>query len=221
MTERCVLQTSSPVHLKRFWTGQVPIGLLLVMASMAVGCSLTRDVTKTNRTATEQLLLTQAIERSLKNLSLPLPDGSTVALDTAGLTGEGDEAFAGKVLATHLNQQGFRVLSNAADATYRVQVIIQALGTEQGTSFVGMPQIQSMVIPFSLPEIALYKNIHQQGVVRWSLDVYEAKAGRHISSSPWYEAATFYSQRTVFLFFSSKSTDINLRGRQPLSEDLQ
>lgn len=182
--------------------------VLALACALAAGCSLSREVSKSPRTAVEQLLLTQAVDRSLRNLSLPIPDGHTVVLESAALTG--DQEFVQKVIADRLNRQGFRLPKNPGEATYRVRVTIEALGTEQGISFVGMPPVQSVLIPFALPELALYKNAHQKAVARMSVDLYDAASGRLISTSPWYEATTFYNQYTVLLFFSFERTDLIL-----------
>jgi hypothetical protein len=55
--------------------------LLVLLVS---GCAFTRTPTQTPRSATEQLLLSQAIERSLQDLSIPLMEGSSVIVETVG-----------------------------------------------------------------------------------------------------------------------------------------
>ncbi|MEO8327068.1 MAG: hypothetical protein ABI618_14525 [Nitrospirota bacterium] len=109
-------------------------------------------------TAIEQYLMTQAVDRSLNNENatpLPLQPGETITLDTTDLTVE-KRVFIG-ALGQWLGEQGFILTPEAKHANYRIQVLIQKLGTEQSQSFFGMPPVQSVLLPFALPEITLYK----------------------------------------------------------------
>jgi hypothetical protein len=181
----------------------VACGLL----AQVTACSLTRDVSKTARTGIEQLLLTQALERSLVTLSLPLPDGAPVKVDAASLTG-GDEDLVKKLIEDRLARLGYRLPEKPEDAIYRVRVVVQAFGTEQGTTFFGMPPVQSVLLPFSLPELALYKNVRQRAVVRLSLDVHRIQTGQYITTSPWYEGTTYNNEYTFLLIFSANRNDL-------------
>lgn len=92
-------------------------GILLLLA----GCSVTREVSKSPRTAVEQLLLSQAVERSLKDLTLPIPDGAAVVVEAATLTA--DHRFVEQVVADRLGKLGLRV-TKPEEAVYRVRVIV-------------------------------------------------------------------------------------------------
>ena len=59
------------------------VGLCLC-ASLTSGCIYSRHQTHTGRSATEQLLLTQSIERAVARLELPEVDGLDVAVDSKG-----------------------------------------------------------------------------------------------------------------------------------------
>ncbi len=60
------------------------IGVCCVLVLLMFGCAFTRTPSQTPRTATEQLLLSQAIERSLNELSIPLGEGSSLTIETVG-----------------------------------------------------------------------------------------------------------------------------------------
>ncbi len=47
---------------------------------------------------------------------------------------------------------------------YLARVSIESLGTMQGLVFFGMPPIQSLIIPFALPEIVLYKHVRPERI---------------------------------------------------------
>ena len=76
-------------------------------------------------------------------------------LNTSGLTT--DQTLLQQVLTGWLGQQGYLVQKDEKNATHRIDVIVGALGTELAGAFVGMPPIQSVLIPFALPELSLYK----------------------------------------------------------------
>ena len=72
-----------------------------------VGCSTTQRNTQSARTAVEQLLLSEAVKRSLPRESrsvLPVPHGANVAISTVGMTP--DQAVLQQVVAGWLGQQG-------------------------------------------------------------------------------------------------------------------
>lgn len=83
-------------------------GLLLLVTTQGCG-SLSRELSKTARTAIEQLLLTQAVERSLADLTIPLPPQETIAVDTLGLTP--DQEFLRLALAGRLSELGSEYIS--------------------------------------------------------------------------------------------------------------
>jgi hypothetical protein len=173
---------------------------------MLSGCALPREVTKSPRSAIEQLLLSQALERSLAEATLPVPDGATILVEPTALSA--DQYFAGRVVSNRLAKTGLRLDEGQGNAQYRVLMVIHAFGTEQDTTFFGIPEIQSVVIPFALPEIPFYKVVRQTALARWSLDVFEYKTGRFVTSSPWYQAGTSHTQYTV-LFFTVNVTDLS------------
>ena len=160
-------------------------------------------------TALEQFLITQAVELSLTSqdaTSVPLPEGSTVKLETVGLTAE--QRFLIGAVGRWLGEQGLHLTPEGQTATYRIQILIQSLGTEQSQSFFGMPPVQSVLIPFALPEISLYKAHYQTGYTRFRLDIFETTSGHFIRSTPWLQASTFYNEYTVLFFIDFHSTNL-------------
>jgi len=188
--------------------GVLWVGLLLLLS----GCMGVRDLEKPSRTAFTQLLLSQALERGLEPVSLPLPAGATILVEAVGLARDNtftpDQEYARQVVSVHLARQGFRLAMGGEEATYRIKVLLQTLGTEQAVQFFGLPPLQSIFLPFPIPEIALYKSVAEKGIVRFSLNVFERATGGMVSSSPWYEATRFYSQYVVLFLVSFHLTDL-------------
>ena len=218
--------------------------LAVIWASIVpllASCALPREITKTPRSAIEQLLLTQALNRSLLDLRLPvspaeplymkvsglqlgfmspllsLPSGSTASASTSTTTPPtegyfspaGDLAFISDAVASHLGVLGYRVLRREEDAAYLVRVVVQSFGTIQSTSFFGMPPIQSVLIPFSLPQLTIYQNLSQDGYVKYGVEVVERASGRLVYATPWHSHRTYHDQYTILFFFTFRMTDLD------------
>lgn len=190
-----------------------------------MGCALEQEMSRTARTAVEQVLLTQAVEQALENLSVRLPDGATVDVSATGLeegrsrvhmahTERGtidhsshDILYIRDTVAAELGRRGYRIATQHS-ASYLVRVMAESFGTIQGTIFVGMPPIQSVLIPFSLPELTFYKNQSQSGYARLHVDLYDNRTGEFLGSSPKLIGRTHYNQYTVLIFATWNRTDI-------------
>lgn len=207
-----------------------------IVPSLLFGCALTREPTRTPRTAIEQLLLSQAMTRSMKHLSMPVPSGQPVIVELAGFPQDRSILQArfftpqitttspveppvirheasdlpvvqGKIEA-RLGELGLSLRTRREEARYLVRVVVEALGTEQGVTFVGMPPVQSVLIPFSLPQITLFEVQRQRAYVRFTIDVYDARTGELIRSTAWYEGRAYYNQYVILLFLSFKDSDL-------------
>ena len=218
------------------------LALAVLWASMVpllASCTIPREITKTARSAIEQLLLAEALNRSLLDVTLPVSVDESLYMEVTGLqlgylsplvpltsvaaSGEtstiatstsayfspaNDLAFVKDVVAAHLGVLGYRVAKREEDASYRVRVVVQSFGTSQSTSFFGMPPIQSVLIPFSLPQLTVYQNLAQDGYVRYGVEVIERSTGRLFYSTPWHSHRTFHDQYTVLFFFTWRVTDL-------------
>ena len=179
--------------------------VLMLLAS----CSTMHSATQSQKAAIEQLLISEAVLRSLPqdaNDIIAIPQGARVAIDTSGVSA--DQIFLQKTLAGWLGQQGYAIQKNEDKADYRISVIVRSLGTELGNSFFGMPPVTSQLIPFSLPELALYKAQYQTGYAKFHMDIFELPAGTLVQSTPPFLAQTHFNNHTILLFFTINSTDL-------------
>ena len=168
------------------------------------GCSATQNTTTTARSTWEQLLLSQSLQRTLGSATIPLKPGETVNVEAIGLTGDKD--FARELVVGWLRQKGLQVQTEAPQ--YLIRVILHSFGTEQSQTFFGIPAIQSTIIPFSLPELSIYKDVKQRGYTRLNLEVSDKKSGALIASSPVYEGDIYFNQLTYLFIFGHSSTDV-------------
>lgn len=183
--------------------------LSILLIGLLSACSTTQKITNSARTATEQLLISEAITRSLPkqiDLPLPMPKGAIVKLDVTGLTPDKDMAKG--VVAGWLGFLGYTVQDGPENATYRVNLVIDSLGSEVGNTFFGIPPVQASLLPIALPELALFKADIQSGYARFHLDVFDMPSGRFIASSSPFIADTFYNAYTVLFLISFNKTDL-------------
>src|SRR4029079_5850810 len=109
---------------------------------------------------------------------VPLPsvsssgEASTITSSTSGyFSPAGDLAFVKDALAAHLGVLGYGFAKGKEGCSYLVRVVVQSFGTSQSISFFGMPPVQSVIIPFSLPQLTIYQNLAQDGYVRYGVQV--------------------------------------------------
>lgn len=195
--------TSSRVFaLTKTW--YLILGLVVLMSFGYSGCAGTKQTTNTGRSTWEQLLLSESLHRTLHSATIPLNPGESVSVEAVGLTD--DKGFAKELVVQWLREKGLNVGTEAPK--YLIRVILHAFGTEQSDAFVGIPEIQSTVIPFALPELAIYKAVKQRGYTRLRLEVSDKSTGSLIASSPIYEDDVYFNQYVLFFAFGYSSTDV-------------
>ena len=184
----------------------------LIILGVLVGCAPVKELPNPDQaTAIEQFLMSQAVQNSLHTKEatpIPLQPGESVTLETAGPSAE--HRYLIGAISQWLGEQGLLLQSEAKQAHYRIHILVESLGTEQSQSFFGIPAVQSVVIPFALPEISVYKAQYQTGFTRFRLDISENSTGKFIRSTPWFQATTYFNEYTLLFFISFYRT--NLRG---------
>ena len=180
------------------------LALLVLFSLMFTACTTSPKTTDTARSTMEQLLLAQALERTLVDARMPIDPAESVAVEAVGLTG--DAGYAKSIVEEWLRKKGLHVGGEAPN--YLVRVILQAFGTQNTETFVGIPPIQGGFIPLATPELAIYKNIHQKGYARLNLEVSDKKTGALVAVSPVFEDEVFYEDVVWLFLIGFKNTDI-------------
>ena len=165
----------------RVWT--FLIGMLLVFA---VGCGTTR-MTDTSRTATEQLLVSDAIDRAVSDLDFRALAGRTVYLDSTHLNSVTDHAYLVSSLRQHMLAAGCLLKNKREEADYIVEARAGAVGTDRNELMVGVPAVNLPTtvpgLPSNIPEMPLIKRTEQRAVAKVAVFAYNAKTGRPVWQS--------------------------------------
>jgi hypothetical protein len=169
--------------MPNLWSGQ--LRLLCALAVLCAGCGTTRR-TDTSRTATEQLLLADAIDRSVSRIDFGLLAGKKIYLDNTYLGAAVDKEYITSTLRQHMLACGCVLKDKKDDADFVVEVRAGAVGTDRHDLLFGTPSTSVSLGAFSpvpgappaqVPEIALAKRTDQIGVAKIAVFAYERATG--------------------------------------------
>lgn len=149
-----------------------------------MGCGTTR-ITDTSRTATEQLLISTAIDGAIDRIDFSPLSGKTAYLDLSYLHDTVDKQFVAGRIRERMIAQGCIVNEKKADATYVVEARAGAIGTDRDEKLIGipaagfnMPARWNKGKPSTLSSLALAKSTNQKGVAKIACFAYNRETGQ-------------------------------------------
>jgi hypothetical protein len=157
---------------------------VIAIIAPATGCGTTRW-SDSKRTATEQLLISDAVERAVMEIDMRPLAGQVVFLDTTML----DDVQDGKYLTSALRHQilasGCRLAADREAAAVVVEARAGAIGTDRNDLLLGIPATSVEVAGngTAIPEMAIFKRTDQRGVAEVNLFAYERASGRPVWQS--------------------------------------
>jgi hypothetical protein len=173
------------------------------------------------RTATEQLLISEAADRSADQLNLNIPPGSKVFVDSSNIDGT-DSKYAIATMRAHILELGADLVADRNSADVIVEIRSGALSIDQNTSLVGIPALP-IPIPLAgnitVPEIALFKKAQREGVAKFGGIAYGAKDGKLIGISEPQFGYAHEGQHVFMMFFSWETRDFNPEKKQLVPVD--
>lgn len=166
-------------NMTLFFMKKLVFTCLVVLILAQLGCSMTRD-TQPPRTATEQMLIGQAVVVAVEQHDFqPLADRQ-VHLDTQYLDRVDQGFLVGEVRAAILRAGG-RLSESASGAEVIFELRSPGIGIDQTHSLLGLPAIPIFLPGFGgmeTPEIAIYKREWQQGAAGVAFIAYEKATGK-------------------------------------------
>jgi hypothetical protein len=152
------------------------------------GCGTTRS-TDTNRTATEQLLVSDAIDKAVQSMSLQSLSGQTVFLDDSRLADVLDKNYLISSLRQNLLANGCELRDKREEADFIVEARAGAVGTDRSDLLFGLPSMNvpqiALVQPVAavIPEIPIAKRKDQRGIAKIAVFAYHRQTGAPVWQS--------------------------------------
>jgi hypothetical protein len=162
--------------------------MFLMAAAGAAGCGTTKW-SDSPRTATEQLLVSDAVDRAISEIDFSPLEECSVYLDTRFIATTLDQNYVTSTLRQHMLASGCVIKDKPEDADYVVEVRTGALGTNRNDVLLGVPATQLPnvgVLPTgvaAIPEIALSKRTSQQAVCKVAVFAYDRMSGEPVWQS--------------------------------------
>jgi hypothetical protein len=144
-------------------------------------------MTDSTRTATEQLLISSAVDRSVSQFDFTSLTGKKVYFDAQYLDGTVDKGYVVSSLRQHLLASGCLLQEDRKQATYVVEARSGGVGTDHSSLLVGVPQMNVPALvpgqPSQIPEIPLAKKNDQNGVAKIAVFAYNRQTGERVWQS--------------------------------------
>lgn len=174
----------------------MPLRALMAAGLVAIccaGCGTTR-MTDTARSATEMLLISQAIDQSINQLDFTVLAGKPVFFEEKVLDGVTDKGYLASSLRAKMLADGCLLVEDKAKSTYVVEARAGCVGTDKQSLLVGVPQMNLPTImpgqPPAIPEMPIVKSTDQQGVAKVLVFAYNRVTGQAVWQSGVQESVT-------------------------------
>ena len=167
--------------------------ILVSLVVSSLGCGTTR-MTDTQRTATEQLLISNAVDQAVEQIDFHPLAGKPVYFDAQYLDGTVDKGYLVSSLRQSMMAHGCLLQEDRTKATYVIEVRAGAVGTDRHSLLVGVPQMTVPTFvpgqPSQIPEIPLAKKTDEQGVAKIAVFAYNRVTGSRVWQSGMVEAGS-------------------------------
>jgi hypothetical protein len=191
-----VLPDVSSVSLGLSWRRELGhFVVALTIASCLSGCGTTR-ITGTSRTATEQLLMSGAIDRAIDDIDCTPLAGKSIFVGTDYYRPTADQQYLIDTVRQKLLASGCTLEAKEADAELVMNLRVGTIGTDSNRLIFGVPSVNvppalaalsssPMSIP-TIPEVPLVTKQAQRGVAKIGLFAYDRETG----SAYWQSGAS-------------------------------
>jgi hypothetical protein len=173
-----------------------------------MGCSFTHRM-ELPRSATQQILATQAIVRALDQFAFPDIQGKKVMVHIGAPGDAVDTDFLKTAVQIEVFDKGAQVVGTPEQADLVLAVLVGSMGLDIRGRFVGIEGTSgSTLVPFTIPEVALYKRTHTSGFARAEFALVDPRSGEILERSDPVEGKTRGVSTTLLMVFSWDDTDI-------------
>ena len=197
-------------------------GSLFIFAALLLNGCTTIKTTDPARTATEQLLLSTAVDHALKSANLTNFANRKVFLDTTYFDSY-DSKYAIGTIRDALSRAGVLLEDNVTNSDIVMEARSGALSTDNSTYLFGIPNI-GVPIPLAgvvqTPELAIYKSEKQSSTAKIVLLAFTRESRLHVYSSGPLDGKS-YNNHYKIIFVSWGITDIPEKHGRKKAEQYQ
>ena len=193
-----------------------------LFAVIVCGCTTT-TTSNTPRTATEQLLISTAVDDSLNRVNFTPFAGTNVFLEEKYVDGV-DSKYLIASVRHRLLDAGARLTEKADGADVIVEIRSGGVGTSASNTFVGTPEI-ALPGMVKIPQVQIVERKRQQGAAKIGLVAYDARTREILGSggltlsqshdNNWFVAGVGPMQTGSLKEEIKKRTATAKSGRQP------
>lgn len=176
------------------------LSALLCGGLALTGCGTVRN-TNTARSGTEQMLLSSAFDEALRRIDFSPLENAPVYFETKNIEAV-DKGWVISSIREAMLVRGVRLMEKPEQASVIVEARIGALGTDDFSFLIGIPQITVPAtitgMPMgTIPEIALMKKADQKALSKVALFAYDKASGGVVWTSG--TSAGFANSRNLFI----------------------
>jgi hypothetical protein len=170
------------------WLPLAAVGAASLVVASLVGCGSTRT-SNTMRTATEQMLISDAIDRTVDSIDFTPLAGQSVYFDDGKLEEVVDKGYLVSSLRQHMLASGCVLKDDRDEATFVVEPRAGVVGTDNHDLLFGVPAFQmpqvaaATAAPAAIPEIPFAKRRDQRGVAKVAVFAYRRDTGEPVWQS--------------------------------------
>lgn len=197
--------------------------MVLNFAVVAAGCT-TVIMTEPPETATEQLLITTAIDNAVANMNVAIPAGTRIFFDSSYFDGIGRDQkvlfpkYAMAAIREKLLQSGALLAEDRQSADMIVEARTGGQSVDHNSLFIGIPALSIPLppsfYPVPTPELALFKRDRQTGVAKLAIVAYRKADGAYAASSGSSFGSSNHTETTILLLFDNITSDIEPKALQ-------
>ena len=164
---------------------RLALGIFLTLIFCA-GCGTTKW-SDTSRTATEQLLISSAMDDVIDEFNFYPLSGRKIFINDKGVSST-DKEYLLSILRQQLAANGTFIMEKKEDADYILEVSTGAVGTNRYDLMYGIPEtsvpaVLSLGAGTTIPEISLIKKTDQKAQIKLTMWAYNQKTGAIIWQS--------------------------------------
>jgi hypothetical protein len=188
---RTLVRLSSPVPkneiaMRRSLGSLIWLGWCVFCA----GCGTTKW-SDTARTATEQILISTAVDQAIERIDFSPLAGRNVYLDTQFMEGIVDKNYVISTMRQHMLAQYCILNTDKETADFTVEARAGAVGTNHHDVLLGVPALVLPTgaltgVPSAIPEIPFAKSTDQKGIAKIACFAYNNHTGQAVWQSGVY-----------------------------------